>query len=111
MADIFSSDTWKQQWEAVMKAPYIIFPLLILVAAAVWWLRGTILQGQIDILKAENASQNTIFESRWQLAAEKIELANQAKAEVERQLNSLKVSSAGNDILAARVARLEQASN
>ncbi len=109
MADMLNPDTWKNQWEAFMKAPYIIFPLIISVMAAVWWLRGAILQGQIDVLVRENASQNAIFENRRQLAAEKVELANQAKSEVERQLNDLKASSVGNDALVTMVSRLEQA--
>jgi hypothetical protein len=109
MADVLSPEIWKHQWEAFMSAPYIIFPLLILAAGAVWWLRGALVKEQIAVLKAENESQNTIFENRRQLAAEKVELANQAKAEVERQFNDLKASLVGNDALAARVARMESA--
>jgi len=107
--DVLNPDIWKRQWEAFMNAPYIFLPLLIIAAVAVWWGRGAVLEERIAVLKAQNESQNTIFENRRQLATEKVELANQAKSEVERQLNDLKASSVGNDALARRLERLEQA--
>jgi len=75
MWDMFNPDAWKHQWEAFMKAPYIVFPILILAMTAVWLIRGE----RIAVLEAENTSQNTIFENRRQLAAEKVELANREK--------------------------------
>jgi hypothetical protein len=67
--------TWKQQWDAFMSAPYIIGPILIIMAAAAWWFRGKTLGGVIAGLR----ERMTVFEERLQLAAEKAALANEAK--------------------------------
>jgi hypothetical protein len=97
MADVLKLD-WKRQWEALMNAPYVIIPPLIVGALASWWFCSTLYQSEIAALR-----------ERIQLAAEKVELANQAKAEVERKVNDLHTSLAGNDALLARVAKLEDA--
>jgi hypothetical protein len=37
---IFNSDFWKQQWETVANAPFIVLPPIAMAAWAGWWLRG-----------------------------------------------------------------------
>ena len=120
MSDMLNVDTWKHQWDAFMSAPYIIgtllFIVLIIAVPSTWWFRGATLRGlitslreQIVSLKAENAGQKEIFENRRQLAVEKVELAYQAKSDVERQLNDLRAASVGDDAIAPRLAGLKQA--
>jgi len=80
-----------------MSAPYIIFPLLAIVAIAVWWLRGW---------------QIKIFEARLQLADQRAAWAKEAKDEIERQFNAFKVEVAaksGNGGDAATAAKVEAA--
>jgi hypothetical protein len=98
MLDLFSPDVWKRQWEAFMKAPYVIFPTLIVGTVVSWWFCSMIHQSEIAGLR-----------ERIQLAAEKVELANQAKAEVEREVNGLNISSNCNGDLPVRVAKVEDA--
>ena len=86
-----SLDEWKRQWDALMRAPYIICPLLIFAVGVAWWLRGSQLQEQIGALKEAIKTQNEIFENRRQLAAERIDLANVAKAEVEKAVQRIKI--------------------
>jgi hypothetical protein len=62
-----------------MSAPYIIGPLLAVVAVIIWWLRGRVSDGQVSGLK-----------ERLSLAAERISFADQRKDEVEKQLQLLK---------------------
>ena len=116
MGDMLKSDAWKQQWTALMSAPYIIVPLLIIISAVVWWFRGTMFQStiaglreQVAGLKAQFETQNTISENRMRQYAEKVELEHGHQESLARQINDLKgeIAKAGNDDLAARVARLE----
>jgi len=70
-------------------------------AVAAWWLKGAILKGLISGL-----------EERLKLAAEKVAWANEARDEVERQFQALKVEISvqpENSVIAARVATLEAA--
>jgi hypothetical protein len=114
--DVFNPDTWKQQWTALMSAPYIIVPLLIIIAAVVWWFRGTMFQStiaglreQVAGLKAQFETQDMVSENRMHQAAEKVELERGRQESLARQINDLKgeIAKAGNDNLAARVAMLE----
>lgn len=100
---MFNPDTWKQQWAALMSAPYIIFPLLVVVAGAVWWIRGW---------------QIKVFKDRLQLASERVAWANEVRDEAvraanfERQFKELKaeiVADAGNSALAESLAKVTAA--
>ena len=111
---MFNPDTWKQQWVAFMSAPYIIFPLLAIVAVVVWWFRGTMFQSTIAGLREQIkvlGTQKTIFEDRMQLASEKVNLERGNQESLARQISNLKgeIDKAGNDDLAARVAKVETA--
>jgi hypothetical protein len=94
--DALNPDTWKQQWEAFMNAPYIIITPSLIIAVATWWIRGW---------------QVRVYKERLQLASERTAFANEAKDDVIRQFNDLKAEAAkaGNGALAARVANVEAA--
>ncbi|HEY8650534.1 MAG TPA: hypothetical protein VIL70_06425 [Chthoniobacterales bacterium] len=106
-------DTWKQQWEAFMNAPYIMFPLLLFVAGAVWWFRGKMSEATVAGLREQInglREQINIFNARLQLAAEKASLADEAKDELERQFQTYKAevaAKAGNGAFDARIAKVE----
>jgi hypothetical protein len=104
--DVFNPDTWKQQWAALMSAPYIIVPLLAIVAGAVWWFRGKIFEATVSGLR----EQINACEARLQLAAEKLALELGHQDTLARQFNDLKEAvktTAGNGALAARIAKVE----
>jgi hypothetical protein len=99
--DVFNPDTWKQQWTAFMSAPYIMFPLIACAIWGAWWLRG-----------AKSAERIAVFEDRLKFAAEKVESANKAKDEVEKQFQDYRTevaAKAENGTLAAAAARVEAA--
>lgn len=92
--DVFNPEVWKQQLAAFMNYPYIMLTGIAITAGVVWWLRGF---------------QITIFKDRLTLAAEKLELADRAKNEVEKQFHAYKEPGGGNDAVAERVANIEAA--
>jgi hypothetical protein len=47
MSDVFSPQFWKSQWDAMMVAPWLIVPLLLLVGFLGWRLRGSVNTGEI----------------------------------------------------------------
>jgi hypothetical protein len=114
---MFDPDTWKQQWAALMSAPYIIFPLLAIVAVVVWWFRGTMFQPTIAGLREQIkvfGAQKTIFDAQMQLAAKELELERGRQDSLARQINDLKAevtAGVGIDALTARVAGLETSFN
>jgi hypothetical protein len=87
--DIFNSDFWKQQWEAVVTAPFIMLPPIAIAAWAGWWLKGTVSEGTA-VLSAQLESIIALYETRLKLAEEKLELVEKAKAEVEKQYKAYK---------------------
>src|SRR4051812_27054757 len=93
MGALSDLDVWKRQWEALMSAPYIIVPLLVLMFAFAWWLRGHTKKDEIAGLR----ERMTVFEDRLKLAAEKAGSANEAKNEVEKQFQALKTEVAKAD--------------
>jgi hypothetical protein len=83
--DVLSPAAWKQQLDVLMSAPYVIAPLVIIVACAVWWLRGKLLEGAI----AEK-------EERIKFAQERIAGTQEAREILESQLRRLEaISQAG----------------
>jgi len=106
--DPFSRDAWKQQWDAFVSAPFIIFPPLAVVAFIVWWFRGRI----DEAVAAGLREQIKAFETRLQLADDKAARANEIKEDVVGQFNTLKLEVAAkvaNGDLTGRVVRLEAA--
>lgn len=63
--DAFKPEEWKQQWIAFMNAPYIMLPLLAVVALAAWWFRGKTTEGTIAGLKGQVAVFNSLQRRRW----------------------------------------------
>jgi len=95
--DVFNPEAWKQQLAAFMSYPYIMLTGIAITAGIVWWFRGF---------------QIKIFEDRLKLAADKVELADRAKNEVETQFRAYKdeiATGGGKDALIERVANVEAA--
>jgi hypothetical protein len=79
MLDLSNLKTWTDGLWAVINAPYIVVPLLLVVAIAAWWFRGTFertrrdgLQSIITGRDAQIAGLNT----QIAVAQERLRLAN-----------------------------------
>ena len=108
MLDKLDPEIWKQQWDAFMSAPYIMLPLLAVVALVAWWFRGKMSKATIDGQRERIA----LFDDRLKFAADKAASANQAKDEVEKQFQAYKAEVArntGQTSLAARAAKVNAA--
>jgi len=108
MVDVSDPELWKQQWAALMSAPYIMLPLLAVVAMVAWWVRGKMSEETI----AGQRERIALFDDRLKFAADKAASANQAKEEVEKQFQAYKAEVAGNagqTSLAARAAKIDAA--
>ena len=85
----FSAEWWEQQKAALMNTPTLCLPLPAIVAAVVWWFRGTMFQPVIAGLKGEIAglreqinvfgAQKTMFDAQMQIAAREMALDAVAK--------------------------------
>jgi len=104
---VFNPDTWKQQWETFLNAPYIIAAFMAMAGLTGWWLRGIKSERRIDGL-----------ESRLKLADERAAWANEIKDEAlkaiaaERQFRTLKAeieANGGNGALAELVVKVKAA--
>jgi hypothetical protein len=105
---IFNTDTWKQQWETFLNAPYIIASFMSVAWLIGWWLRGIKSGRRIDGLEA----RIIVFEDRLKFAAEKVSTSNEARDDVLRQFQAYRAevaANAGNITLAATAAKLEAA--
>jgi hypothetical protein len=92
MNSLLNIDTWKRQLETFLAAPYIIGPIVLVVAIITWWFRGHTLHGAIAGLREQIA----VSDERIKLAAEKAALANEAKDDLERQLQELRAAITAN---------------
>jgi hypothetical protein len=79
MLDLSTAKTWTDGLWAVISAPHIVVPLLVLLAIAAWWFRGTFervrregLQSIIDGRDAQIAGLNM----QIAVAQERLRLAN-----------------------------------
>jgi len=98
---MWDSEFWKQQWTAIMTAPYIMVPGLGVAGLAGWLLKGIKSDGRIAVL-----------EERLKFAAEKVEAADKAKAELEKQFKTYKeevVAGRGAGTLASTAAKVDAA--
>jgi hypothetical protein len=106
---IFSTDTWKQQWETFLNAPYIIASFMAVAWLIGWWLRGIKSERRIDGLEG----RVIVFEDRLKFADERAARANEVRDDVIRQFQTYKaeVASANieNSALAATAAKIEAA--
>src|SRR5262245_47209170 len=103
--EVFNQD-WKHQWDTFMSAPYIVAPFVIGGGFIGWWLKGIKSDNIINGLNG----RIEIFGDRLTLAAQKVEAANQAKAEIERQFQVYKSDVAANkehSALAATAAKVD----
>lgn len=112
-----------KEWPMITGAPHLFFGGIFVIAVfegmALWLLFSWVYRRHIDGMKAQFAGQNAgligrieVYEDRLKCAAEKVELANRAKAEVETQFNDLRAeisATAENGTLAERVANVEAA--
>src|SRR3984893_19096293 len=77
-------------WQVTVAAP-VIFAGIIIVILAIW---GAMRWRYGGIIEKRDASI-AVFEDRLKLAAEKVELADRAKDNVEKQLHAYKEEAAG----------------
>jgi|ERR1700730_1941455 len=94
-------------WQVTVAAP-VIFAGIIIVILAIW---GAMRWRYGGIIEKRDASI-AVFEDRLKLAAEKVELADRAKDNVEKQLHAYKEEAAGgaaNEALVKRMVKLEDA--
>src|SRR6266852_6133487 len=84
--DLSDPKTWTEGFRVVIGAPYIVVPLLILVGGAAWWLKDKIDDGEIRGLNAKNDA----LDQRLQLAADRAQIVQEARDELEKQVEALK---------------------
>ena len=100
MLDLSSLKTWTDGLWAVVSAPHILFPLLVVVAIAAWWFRGTFerarregLQSIINGRDAQIAGLNTeiaVAQERLRLAHDLQDYASTRFADAEKEIAKLK---------------------
>jgi hypothetical protein len=104
---VFNPDTWKQQWETFLNAPYIIASFMVVAAFIGWWFRGIKSERRIDGLEG----RIIIFEDRLKFADERAVRANEVRDDVIGQFQTYKAevvsANAGNSTLSATAAKLE----
>jgi hypothetical protein len=79
--DLSNPKTWADGLGTLMSAPHVIVPLLIVVAGAVWWIRGTIEAATKHGLKAQLGALN-----------ERLQLAHDQQADVTDKLEAAKAA-------------------
>src|SRR4051794_28702830 len=72
--DPFSSETWKQQWEVLMSAPYVFMPLIALALMLGWWIGSKLAGARVEVL-----------EERLKLAVDQERYVQHARTELEKQ--------------------------
>ena len=100
MLDLSTLKTWTDGLWAVISAPHIIVPFLVLVAIAAWWFRGTFerarregLQSIIDGRDAQIAGLNmqiAVAQERLRLANDLQEYASTKFSDAEKEAAKLK---------------------
>jgi hypothetical protein len=96
-------------WALIQTAPIPVISLLLAVvgvsATAAWFGRGQFADSKISGLEQQLA----VRDDRLKLAEEKVQAQIQARQEVERQFNELKIHPQSEAIMAARLDALEKA--
>src|SRR5262245_35736876 len=100
MLDLSSLKTWTDGLWAVIGAPHIVVPLLVLAAIAAWWFRGTFervrregLQSLIDGRDAQIAGLNmqiAVVRERLRLANDLQEYASTKFTDAEKEVAKLR---------------------
>jgi hypothetical protein len=87
--DLTKAETWSNGLRIILDAPHIVVPLLILVAGAVWWFRGTIESAAKEGLKERNSAldeQRKLAEARQKDVQEKLSIAEKRVDELEQKV-------------------------
>ena len=100
MLDLSTQKTWTDGLWAVISAPHIVVPLLVLLAIAAWWFRGTFervrregLQSIIEGRDAQIAGLNmqvAVAQERLRLANDLQSYASTKFADAEKEAAKLK---------------------
>jgi hypothetical protein len=110
--DPFSPETWKNQWEVFISAPYLAMPLMVMALMVGWWIGNRLagarlegLNGSIDNFKAtvENLKERLDF------AKDREADVQRARTELEQKVLELKAqiaAGAPNEKLAAASAKV-----
>lgn len=75
--------TWEAQWEAFLKAPFLITPLLIAVAIATFWITRQFTTAQVEALRTASAASTENAKVQSDVAKAQIE---NAKVLAEQQM-------------------------
>jgi hypothetical protein len=106
---VFNTDTWKQQWETFLNAPYVIASFMAVAGLIGWWLRGVKSGRRIDGLEG----RIIVFEDRLKFADERAAHADEVRDDVIRQFQTYRaevdVANIGNSALSTTAAKLEAA--
>jgi Tfp pilus assembly protein PilX len=87
--------TWTDGMSIFRDAPHVVFPLLAIVIAAVWWFRGHLLRERIAIV-----------ESSLKLANQEAQAAIRAKDEVVKQAHAIQEEVALRNKLSPHLVKL-----
>ena len=106
MAGLTDPAFWQRQLDAFTAAPVPFVIALALGAGGAWWLRGTVVQGEVTGLRERNA----VLEERLRLGAEKVQQRDEAleklRADLARLEEAAKSSKASKEFVDASVAAL-----
>jgi outer membrane murein-binding lipoprotein Lpp len=103
--DLLDPNTWKQQWELIRNAPYLLIPSLVLALAAGWWLGNRLAAAKVEGLKATIENLNTRIAGLKEdlgRVRQREEDVRQANARLEKyfdKLNTLIVTNAPREEL------------
>jgi hypothetical protein len=110
--DPFRPETWKNQWEVFISAPYLAMPLMVMALMVGWWIGNRLagarlegLSGSIDNFKANIEA----LKQRLDLAIDREADVQRARTELEQQVLELKAQiavGAPNEKLAAASAKV-----
>jgi hypothetical protein len=113
--DPFKPETWKQQWDAFMTAPYLLMPLIIAALILGWWIGKRLasagldgLNGTIDNLRANIG----VLEARLDFASDREKDVHRTSANLEKQIQDLTAqiaAGASNKQLIATSAKVDVA--
>jgi hypothetical protein len=106
--DLSDPKTWTEELRVVIGAPHIVVPLLLLVGGGAWWLKDKIDDGEVRGLKAKNE----VLDERLKLAADREQAVQEARDELEKQVEELKAqiaAGATRETLAPVTARVDAA--
>ena len=100
MLDLSTQKTWTDGFWAVISAPHVVVPLLVIIAIAAWWFRGTFERTRRDGLQSIISGRDSqiaglnmqiaVAQERLRLANDLQEYASTKFADAEKEASKLK---------------------